>query len=262
MPPGRDPILPCGAKCRLTPWLGFGRPHATPWNSSSSLSGARPPGKVSETSVAGHLAWKTPGSRTTLWIGRKYRRHSMAGTTFSLNGSSTALTPERFVARDLPGARRFSRSLRKSHVLRVVLQLLPTAEYTAGSVLPPHLSPFVVEGEDDYVSPERQAQLDAVDRAAEEARARSDQDQVAEAAPDGADPSSQEASAAESEDEEGEGGRRVDMRDRCLAPSASQAVCGSFVDISPLIVCGARCILPPSCGWPSRLSHFPARVGG
>ena len=37
-------------------------------------------------------------------------------------------------------------------------RLLPTAEYSPGSVLPPHLSPFVQEGEEDYFPPERQRQ--------------------------------------------------------------------------------------------------------
>lgn len=32
-------------------------------------------------------------------------------------------------------------------------------EYSPGSVLPPHLSPFVEEQEGDYVPPERAAQL-------------------------------------------------------------------------------------------------------
>jgi pescadillo protein len=39
--------------------------------------------------------------------------------------------------------------------------LLPTANYTIGAVLPPHLSPFVEESEDDYMPPERKAQLAA-----------------------------------------------------------------------------------------------------
>jgi pescadillo protein len=38
-------------------------------------------------------------------------------------------------------------------------RLLPTSEYSPGSVLPPHLSPFVREGADDYVPPERQMEL-------------------------------------------------------------------------------------------------------
>ena len=38
-------------------------------------------------------------------------------------------------------------------------RLLPTSEYSPGSVLPPHLSPFVCEGADDYVPPERQMEL-------------------------------------------------------------------------------------------------------
>merc|ERR1712146_388816 len=39
--------------------------------------------------------------------------------------------------------------------------LLPTSTYTLGAVLPPHLSPFVEEGADDYMPPERRAQLAA-----------------------------------------------------------------------------------------------------
>ena len=38
-------------------------------------------------------------------------------------------------------------------------RLLPAAEYSPGSVLPPHLSPFVQEGEGDYVPPERQREM-------------------------------------------------------------------------------------------------------
>jgi len=38
-------------------------------------------------------------------------------------------------------------------------RLLPTDDYTPASVLPPHLSPFIVEGELDYVPPEREKQL-------------------------------------------------------------------------------------------------------
>lgn len=38
-------------------------------------------------------------------------------------------------------------------------QLLPTSEYSPGAVLPPHLSPFVREGEGDYIPPERQREL-------------------------------------------------------------------------------------------------------
>ena len=38
-------------------------------------------------------------------------------------------------------------------------RLLPTSEYSPGSVLPPHLSPFVREGTDDYIPPERVREL-------------------------------------------------------------------------------------------------------
>ena len=38
-------------------------------------------------------------------------------------------------------------------------RLLPTSEYSPGAVLPPHLSPFVHEGANDYVPPERQREL-------------------------------------------------------------------------------------------------------
>lgn len=37
-------------------------------------------------------------------------------------------------------------------------KLLPTGEYCPGSLLPPHLSPFVEEGDNEYVPPERMAQ--------------------------------------------------------------------------------------------------------
>ena len=39
-------------------------------------------------------------------------------------------------------------------------KLLPTGEYSPGSLLPPHLSPFVEEGASEYVPPERVAQLE------------------------------------------------------------------------------------------------------
>ena len=35
-------------------------------------------------------------------------------------------------------------------------RLLPIDEYLPGQLLPPHLSPFVEENEDDYIPPERQ----------------------------------------------------------------------------------------------------------
>ena len=38
-------------------------------------------------------------------------------------------------------------------------KLLPTEDYSPGSLLPPHLSPFVKEEEGDYVPPERQREL-------------------------------------------------------------------------------------------------------
>lgn len=39
-------------------------------------------------------------------------------------------------------------------------KLLPVEDYFIGAILPPHLSPFVQEGEGDYVPPEKQAILD------------------------------------------------------------------------------------------------------
>ena len=38
-------------------------------------------------------------------------------------------------------------------------RLLPTSEYSPGAALPPHLSPFVREGNVDYVPPERQMEI-------------------------------------------------------------------------------------------------------
>ena len=35
-------------------------------------------------------------------------------------------------------------------------RILPVDEYLPGQILPPHLSPFVEENEDDYIPPERQ----------------------------------------------------------------------------------------------------------
>jgi pescadillo protein len=38
--------------------------------------------------------------------------------------------------------------------------LLPVEDYFMGATLPPHLSPFVEEGNDDYIPPERQRILE------------------------------------------------------------------------------------------------------
>lgn len=38
-------------------------------------------------------------------------------------------------------------------------RLLSVDDYASGAVLPPHLSPFVQEGDQDYMPPEREKQL-------------------------------------------------------------------------------------------------------
>ena len=43
-------------------------------------------------------------------------------------------------------------------------RLLPVEDYFPGVDLPPHLSPFVTEEEGDYIPPERQAMLDAMEQ--------------------------------------------------------------------------------------------------
>ena len=47
-------------------------------------------------------------------------------------------------------------------------RLLSTDDYALGCVLPPHLSPFVVEGELDYVPPEKTKQLQDQEQAESE----------------------------------------------------------------------------------------------
>lgn len=46
-------------------------------------------------------------------------------------------------------------------------QLLDVKDYLVGVVLPPHLSPFIEEGEDDYIPPER---VQLLQRAGDEGR--------------------------------------------------------------------------------------------
>lgn len=45
------------------------------------------------------------------------------------------------------------------NIPHIACKVLPTNDYTPGAVLPPHLSPFVEETEDEYMPPERKAQL-------------------------------------------------------------------------------------------------------
>jgi len=40
---------------------------------------------------------------------------------------------------------------------------LPVEDYFMGVILPPHLSPFVEEGQDDYIPPEKRKMLDVSD---------------------------------------------------------------------------------------------------
>lgn len=58
-------------------------------------------------------------------------------------------------------------------------RILPIDDYLPGQMLPPHLSPFVEENEDDYIPPERQEVIDMEKKILREENEKSEKDTTA-----------------------------------------------------------------------------------
>ncbi|XP_013408166.1 pescadillo homolog [Lingula anatina] len=77
-------------------------------------------------------------------------------------------------------------------------KLLPVEDYFLGAILPPHLSPFVEEGEDDYVPPERLEALEEDSGVNED----SEEEDVEENDNEGGDESDEDVDEEEEEEED------------------------------------------------------------